>query len=29
MQPNKQRQRKIRNMLHKSFPKPGTPEFEL
>ncbi|KAK4097674.1 hypothetical protein N658DRAFT_518468 [Parathielavia hyrcaniae] len=29
MQPNKERQRKIRNMLHRSFPKEATPEFEL
>ena len=29
MQPNKERQRKIRNMLHRSFPKEDTPEFDL
>ncbi|KAK3306389.1 uncharacterized protein B0T15DRAFT_509776 [Chaetomium strumarium] len=29
MQLNRERQRKIRNMLHKSFPKEGTPEREM
>lgn len=29
MQLNKERQRKIRNTLHRSFPKENTPEFEL
>ncbi|KAK3688693.1 hypothetical protein B0T22DRAFT_160874 [Podospora appendiculata] len=29
MQQNKERQRKIRHELHKSFPKPGSLEFEL
>ncbi|KAK0621873.1 hypothetical protein B0T17DRAFT_535294, partial [Bombardia bombarda] len=29
MQPNKERQRKIRNELHRSFPKAGSPELEL
>ncbi len=29
MQPNKERQRKIRNMLHRAFPKEDTPEFDL
>jgi hypothetical protein len=29
MQLNKERQRKIRIMLHRSFPKEDSPEFEL